>query len=488
MKSTSASGSPATPIKASRAAMLKHPLVILLSIVAGVVLGILAKDVAKMLAPVGDLYLFFIQMSVYPILVSAIVSGLARLIKARSAGGNLLRMTIVFVICMLIAGVLGLLSGLVGEPGRGLDEQAKQVLGQLINQNDRNVLEMSLSDPSGDPVVHQVEFWNFLRMLVPPNIFQALYQGLALQIVFFSIIFGIALGSIRSEASDLIINIMLSVLEAFQRLVAWSLYGLPFALVCLIATQVASVGVEIFSAMLKFSVLFWLVGAVLFVISTLVIWLRSGFRNPLYVLRSLCDPIMISFATRSSFAALPASINAMQDDLHFERESVSLMLPLGITIGRYGNIVYFALASLFVIQLYNQPLSAAGLVIIVIGSVFAGMATAGSSGILTLAMIGIVLGPLGLPVEAVLIVMMAVDAVIDPMRTFLIVYVNIAATALIVHRTSATVVATPESPLRTGANQGDMTEPVAAGGKTSTATALRARLLMHTGKGERVAS
>jgi hypothetical protein len=49
------------------------------------------------------------------------------------------------------------------------------------------------------------------------------------------------------------------------------LYGLPFALVCLIATQVASVGVEIFSAMLKFTVLFWLVGAKLFVISTLMI-------------------------------------------------------------------------------------------------------------------------------------------------------------------------------------------------------------------------
>jgi proton glutamate symport protein len=213
MKNTAASGFVATLIKAPRAALLKHPLVILLSIIVGIVLGILAKDVAKMLAPVGNLYLFFIQMSVYPILVSAIVSGLARLIKARSAGGNLLRMMIVFITCMLIASVFGLLSGLVGEPGRSLDEQAKQVLGQLINQNDRNVLELSLSDPAGDPVVHQVDLWNFLRMLVPPNIFQALDQGLALQIVFFSIIFGIALGSIGSEASDLLINIMLSILE-----------------------------------------------------------------------------------------------------------------------------------------------------------------------------------------------------------------------------------------------------------------------------------
>ena len=197
---------------------------------------------------------------------------------------------------------------------------------------------------------------------------------------------------------------------------------------------------------------------------------------------------MISFATRSSFAALPASISAMQDDLCFKRESVSLMLPLGITIGRYGNIVYFALASLFVIQLYNQPLSAATLTIVAIGSVFAGMATAGSSGILTLAMIGIVLGPLGLPVEAVLIVMMAVDAVIDPMRTFLIVYVNIAATALIVPRTTATVVAVPESPLRTSADQGDMREPVAVGVEASTASALRVGFLMHATETERAAS
>ena len=103
-------------------------------------------------------------------------------------------------------------------------------------------------------------------------------------------------------------------------------------------------------------------------------------------------------------------------------------------------------------------------------------------------MIGIVLGPLGLPVEAVLIIMMAVDAVIDPMRTFLIVYVNIAATALIVPRTTTTVVAAPESPLCTGADQGDMTEPVAAGVKASTATALRVGLRMQTNEAEGVAS
>ena len=76
--------------------------------------------------------------------------------------------------------------------------------------------------------------------------------------------------------------------------------------------------------------------------------------------------------------------------------------------------------------------------------------------------------------------MMAVDAVIDPMRTFLIVYVNIAATALIVHRTEATGVAAPASRCAQGADQIDMTEPVAAGVKATTATALRVGPLVQT--------
>jgi len=179
--------------------MLKHPLVILLAIVVGVGVGIFAKDVAKMLAPIGDLYLFFIQMSVYPILVMPSSRGSARLIKARSAGGNLLRMTIVFVACMSSSCVRPA-DRSRREPGSDLDEQARQVLGQLINQSDSNVLEVSLSAPADDPVHRQSDFWDFLRMLVHPTS-SGPQSGLALQISFSRSIFGIALGNIRSEAS-----------------------------------------------------------------------------------------------------------------------------------------------------------------------------------------------------------------------------------------------------------------------------------------------
>jgi hypothetical protein len=107
------------------------------------------------------------------------------------------------------------------------------------------------------------------------------------------------------------------------------------------------------------------------------------------------------------------------------------MVPLGVTICRYGSVIYFSLATMFVAQLYDTPLDAQAYAIILIGSIFAGMATSGASGVLTLAMMLLVLEPLGLPFEAVLVLFIAIDPIIDPLRTLLIVYVACATSALI---------------------------------------------------------
>lgn len=82
-------------------------------------------------------------------------------------------------------------------------------------------------------------------------------------------------------------------------------------------------------------------------------------------------------------------------------------------------------------QLYDKPLSLGSVIIVIAGSIFAGMATAGVTGILTLTMLGIVLEPLQLPLEAVLVLFVAIDPIMDPFRTLSIVHTGIAATAVI---------------------------------------------------------
>lgn len=416
------------------AKILKHPLVILASIGIGIALGIWAKPVAVQLAPIGSLYLYFIQMCVFPILIVAISSSLATMIRNKEAAGSLGRMTLVFLIFLVAVAFLGVVVGEVAQPGRNLDDQTMATLGKIVTDPSKSaLLEVELF---GEESVTKSStgILDFLNTLIPKNIFESLSLGNALEIVFFSIIFGLALGFIRENPANQLITLTVSLFEAFQKLIAWAMYGLPFGLICLLADQIASVGVEIFGAMFKFIIIFYVGGLFLFLLSTVIIWIRSGIRNPLKVLRALVDPIMISLATRSSFAALPSSIEAMEEKLGFDGTTANLALPLGTTIGRFGNIFYFAIAAFFVIQIYNTPLDLSGYLMVVVGSIFAGIATAGASGVLTLGMIGIILTPLGLPVEAVLIIFMAIDAIVDPMRTLLIVYVNIATTSLIAKR------------------------------------------------------
>ena len=414
------------------AKILKHPITIFLSIIIGSLFGIFFKNQAIMLAPIGEIYLNFFQMSVIPILITAIVSSLAQLMKDKNAQQYVVKMIVVFLTVIFIVSFFGTIVGVTGRPGKGLNESTMNMLGKIIKTSEKTeTLEMSLKDSSMDKTTKRPSIWDFFKNIVPANIFSSLGLGRALEIVFFSIIFGVVLGFVKDQSSQLIIDFSKSLLEAFQKLINWTMYGLPIGLIFLIGNQIAQVGAEIFLSMIKFIILFYVAGILLFIICTIVIWIRSGIKNPITVLKAMLEPIIVSLATRNSFAALPSTITSLETNLKFNPTTVNLVMPLGMTILRFGNILYFAIASCFVAQIYGAPIDFQSVLIIIIGSVFAGTATSGSSGLLTLPMISIILNPLGLPIEAILIIFMAIDSIIDPMRTFLIVYCNMATTTLI---------------------------------------------------------
>jgi proton glutamate symport protein len=175
--------------------------------------------------------------------------------------------------------------------------------------------------------------------------------------------------------------------------------------------------------------MFYLAALLVFAVNTLIIWRRSG-GTLLSAISRLKEPLIIALGTRNSLATLPSAINAVHEKLGFEKTGTQLILPLATLIGRFGNVLYFALAAMFVAQLYDAPLGVGGLLFAVIGAILAGMATSGSTGILTLAMVTIVLEPMGLPVEAALVLLMAIDPICDPPRTLTIVHTSCAVTTL----------------------------------------------------------
>lgn len=411
--------------------ILKNPLTIFFAVGLGIVFGLYEKSLALSFGIIGDAYLNLFQMTVIPILVTSIVASLAQLMKDSNARSHILKIILVFLIMLTAISIFGTFSGIVGRPGENLGESTTEVLDSIIKDSkDTSQDEIALYDSSSDDTQSKSSLVDFFYNIIPANIFTAFSSGSILQLVFFSILFGIAIGFLREDYSKSLIKGAISLKESFQKLISWTMYGLPFGLVFLMGKQIAQVGIEILFAMVKFIVVFYLAGLAAIIICTLIIWLKSGIKNPLKVLSKVIDPIIICFATRNSFAALPSAISALKS-LKYEHNTVDLVYPLGLTVLRFGNIMYFALASCFIAQIYATPLSIPTLVLIVIGSVLAGTATAGASGLLTLPMISLIMDPIGLPVESILVVFMAIDSLIDPMRTLLIVYVNMATTALV---------------------------------------------------------
>lgn len=415
---------------------LKSPWAILVSVILSVYVGTQHKELAVLLAPIGSLYLGFLKMCVLPILLAAITTSIGRLMRSNNAAQYVKRILMIFPLGLLVSSGLTVLIAILAGPGRNLSQQTLQSLGVLVNASGVD-LEMALTGPI--PEEPSVGLSSFLVTLVPDNIFDALSRGETLKVLIFAIIVGVSLGLVRDRVTEPCFDILEAVYRTFNQLINWMTMVLPIGLFSLLAYQLSQQGVDVMLSMINFIIAALVIYFVIYVLSTIVVWQRSK-TSFFKVLGALREPTILALATSSSLASLPSAITQLSDSLKFNKQTVNLVTPLSITICRFGSVIYFALGSIFVIQLYDEPIGLGSIVIVIVGSIFAGMATSGVTGILTLTMLGIVLEPLQLPIEAVIVLFVAIDPIMDPFRTLAIVHTGIAATAMIAEQ------AAPEQP------------------------------------------
>lgn len=409
---------------------LRSPWAIFISVALGVYIGTTQPVLAERLAPVGSLYLGLLKMCVLPILLSAIANSVGRLMQSHNARQYVQRILIVFPSSLLAVSTVAVaIAALVG-PGRNLTASTLESLGVLVNQSGID-LEISLSGPI--PQETTTELTDFMVNLVPDNIFLALSDGQTLKVLLFAMIFGVSLGLVPSTSTRALFDTLESIYKAFNQIIYWLTYLLPLGLCSLLAYQLSQIGLDVLLSMVSFVGVAIATFLLIYVFSTLVIWRRA--KQPIWtVLSALKDPTVLSLATSSSLACLPAAITSLSEQLKFDSKTTELVTPLSITLCRFGSVIYFASATLFVAQLYQKALGPTEILIIVVGSILAGMATSGVTGVLTLTMLGLVLDPLKLPLDAVLVLFIAIDPLMDPFRTLSIVHTGMATTALIADR------------------------------------------------------
>ncbi len=404
----------------NKLSFLLSPWSVMLGMLAGVIIGLYYSQLVVYLEPVGEVYLTVLMMCVIPILASAIITSIGKLVRSEGAGKYIKKIISVFIVFLVGVSIISVLTGVISQFAIEIDLETQRAIGEAAigsgSENDAAVPGIAIKEiHSYHPQAKgegEYGLVSFLVNIIPENIFSALVNDDNLQVIFFFTLFGIMLKYISEKASKTIITLFDGVFMAFQKLIKITMYFLPFGLAALIATQLSQVGFAVLLSLLQFIILLYVVVFLIFFFTTLVIWKYSS-KPYLEQFRALGETLMICFGTRNSFAALPSSITALSDKLEFDQDKVNLSVPLGVSICRFGNVMVFSLGATFAAQLYGHPLGIEALIIIVITSVLAGMATSGAPGIIARTMISLVLTPLGIPAGAIIAMLLAVDPVID---------------------------------------------------------------------------
>jgi Na+/H+-dicarboxylate symporter len=405
---------------------LTSPWTILGSIIVGILGGVYAPEFSMGLDSIGSIYISLLKVVVLPFLLATILVGIIGLLQKEGSQELIRKIIIGFIGSMFLAAIIGV--GTVLITGTEMTPQKKTEFGALVNNKDTGTeLSITLHEPM--PTSAPVNAGKMAEKFIPENIFATLNNGESLKIVIFCLIFGVALGHLKTEGQRMLVEVLKSVQQASISIFKFLNYFLPFALLAMIGSQVGKVGVGIFLTMFDFVFQQFVGGMTVVVLGTIVIWKRSGL-DLMTVIRETKETLIVAVSSRSSLACIPYAQEALHK-LHFDKGGVELTVPLSFTVNRIGSIVYYAIATVFIANIYDAPLGVTGLVVVLLGSILAGLASAGTTGILTVATVAVVCDLLKLPSEAVLVLLIAVDPLMDMIRTASHVHGNVAVTAFV---------------------------------------------------------
>lgn len=392
----------------------------MLCMASGIVIGVYAPALGEAIADFGDLYISFLKMCVIPIMMTAIISSIGSLFNKSGALRTISRMLVVYAGALALTGVLGMLLGGLFGPGTGLSDASRQVLGSLVHG----------SGGAASAAEHPQGMLAFLLGMIPPNIFAALLENNTLQILFFSVIVGVAVGMTRTRAGEGLLDMAEALFRAFQKAISWSMYALPFALLCMMAGQFSAFNAGMLPPLVKLIALFYVASLLLGGLA--LVLLAARLRQPLRIVAGALKPALIlAFGTRNSIATVPSCMDALVQSLKLEARTVQLVVPFGMIICRYSMVLVYTLGIVFTAQLFDYTLQPFQWLLAMIGALLVSVAGAGSPAVISIGMLAMIADMLKLPADVTIIVLLAIQPLVDPAITAANVAVNCATAALI---------------------------------------------------------
>ena len=377
---------------------------ILISIVAGAEFGYDLPEVAKNIQFLSDIFLRLIKTIIAPLIFATLVNGIAGHNDLKLIGRLGWKSILYFEIVSTIALFIGLLAINISKAGEGL------LLPAVANVPEAMV---------------KAHTWSgFLLNMFPENIAKSIYEGNILQVVVFSILFGIAVAKMGDKFRSPLLRFTGSLAEAMFKFTHIVMYYAPVAVFAAIAFTIGQLGLDVLTSLLKLLATLYvaLLAFLLLVIFPLVIILKIPFKK--YLL-AISEPASIAFATANSESALPAALESMER-FGVPREIVAFVIPTGCSFNLDGTTLYLSLACVFVAQVAGVHLSVAQQLAMCLVLMLTSKGVAGVSRASLVVLLG-TLSSFGLPTTPVFLIL-GIDVLMDMARTTVNVIGNCTAT------------------------------------------------------------
>lgn len=385
---------------------LPQGLLLLIGLVLGLIFGYLLPQGLQFYDFLGTAFIDLISMVIIPLVISKVIVSVANSMTEGALAGRLVTIMVYFFIITTAIIIIFVFGGYYLGFGNSFSGNAPAA----------NI----------DGLASDISLYEFLLGLIPSNIFQSLAEGNLLTSTIFAIIFGAGLAAVGEKAKPLV-NLFDIIADAFYKITLFVVKLLPIGVFGFVARDVAEAG---FSSLISLSI--FVVGMYIgYLILALVIFpLVSLIFNINYIqlTKDIWDLLVVAFVSGSSSVVLPQLISRLKT-LNFSEKITNLTIPLGYTFNLDGASVYLALASVFVINIYNMEMSliallTLSLLLTIIGKTIAAIPSGAIVVLLAAA------SQLGLPAQGVAMIV-SVDFFVNAGRTALNVLGNALAVGVI---------------------------------------------------------
>tara|TARA_B100001173_G_scaffold310718_1_gene325940 strand:- start:112 stop:1374 length:1263 start_codon:yes stop_codon:yes gene_type:complete len=390
---------------------------IIIGMVLGILFGLLMSNfdqfgkqlISDWIKPFGTIFINCLKLIAIPLILASLIKGISDLkdiTKLSKMGGVTIT---TYILTTVIAVSVGLVVVNIIKPGNTISEETRVELINAYEDDADKKREVAAKTKKSGPLQPIID-------IVPSNIISAASDNKnMLQIIFFSIIFGVSMILIPEKKAKPIKDFFDSLNEVILKIIDLIMHFAPYGVFALLATLIVEAPKwDLLKSLLLYSITL-LIGLFTLICIYIVIVRLFIKKNPQFFLNGILPAQLVAFSTSSSAATLPVTMDRVQNNLNVPKEVSSFVLPIGATINMDGTAVYQAIAAVFIAQTFGLDLTLGAQLGIIVTATLAsiGAAAVPSAGIIVLV---IVLAQAGIP-EAGLALIFAVDRPLDMCRT-----------------------------------------------------------------------